>query len=472
MNIVLIISDTFRRDHLGCYGNSRIRTPHLDRLADQAIIFDRCYAASFPTIPNRADLLTGKYNFTYLGWSPLPREEITLAGVLTQAGYSTVAVVDTPFYVRNGYGYDRGFADFIWVRGQRSGSEHDDVTTTWRCEADRFGPSTLSAAEEWLERHYKEKFFLLVDTWDPHEPWDAPDYYVEMYQPEYDGQPSIYPCYWEWEEVGLAAEDVKAAHAHYCAEITMVDRWIGRLIERIESLGLMEETAIIFTSDHGFYFGEHGLFGKGRMKSEYGFKLGGPLRGRWGIGAHLFRDPRTERTQVATAYWHRSPLYEEVTRIPLLMVLPQATPGRTDALVCAPDLMPTILQMADAPIPEPVQASSLLPLIQGKRDQVHDFVVTSWPLYNPGQPIRVVDDFERRVVEPLPSTITDGEWTLLYATEGEPAELYNTATDPQQEHNVFQGNESVAGDLHAKFVNFLEEVGTDETLLDPRRQLG
>ncbi len=83
----------------------------------------------------------------------------------------------------------------------------------------------------------------------------------------------------------------------------------------------------------------------------------------------------------------------------------------------------------------------------------------------------MVDDFERRVVEPLPSTITDGEWALLYATEGEPVELYNTVSDPKQEHNVFQGNESVAQELHAQFVNFLQEVGTDETLLSPRRRL-
>jgi arylsulfatase A-like enzyme len=274
MNIVLIIADTMRRDHLGCYGNPWIRTPHLDRFAEKAVVFDRCYAASFPTMPNRADLLTGKYSFTYVGWAPLPHAEVTLPQLLSAAGYATMGIVDTPFYVRKGYGYDRGFADFIWIRGQHAGPERRDATYPWRYEEDCFAPATLAAAERWLERHYKEKFFLLVDTWDPHEPWDPPPYYVELYQPDYNGQPAVWPCYWDWQEAGLSEEDVKAAHAHYCGEITMVDCWIGRLLERIELMGLMESTAIIFASDHGFYFGERGQFGKARLRSEGGLTVG------------------------------------------------------------------------------------------------------------------------------------------------------------------------------------------------------
>ena len=471
MNIVLIISDTFRQDHLGCYGNPWIHTPHLDQLAEQAIVFDRCYAGSFPTVPNRADLLTGKYDFVHLGWAPLPHEETTLPQLLAEAGYSTVGIADTPFYVRNGYGYDRGFADFIWIRGQLSGPERDNVTHAWRHEEDYFAPATLAAAERWLERHYKEKFFLLVDTWDPHEPWDPPDYYVEIYQKDYDGRPSPWPCYWSWKEAGLSEEDVKRAHAHYCGEVTMVDRWIGRLLDRIESLGLMEDTAIIFTSDHGFYFGEHGLFGKAKMRSEHGFQAGPHPRGGGGKHRMMFRSPITGRTEAGEGHWYRSPLYEEVTRVPLLIHLPQAETARIDALVSLPDLMPTVLELAGCEVPEGVQAFSLVPLLSGEQDRVHDVVITSWPLYNPGQRIRAVDDWERLVTEPLPSSITDGEWTLLYATQGEPVELYHTASDPKQQENVFEGNEIIARDLHARFVRFLEEMGTDEVFLAPRRRL-
>jgi arylsulfatase A-like enzyme len=87
VNIVLIVSDTLRRDHVGCYDNAWIHTPHLDRLAERSFVFDRCYAASFPTVPNRSDLLTGSYNFTYLGWKPLPQSELTLPQLLAAAGF-------------------------------------------------------------------------------------------------------------------------------------------------------------------------------------------------------------------------------------------------------------------------------------------------------------------------------------------------------------------------------------------------
>jgi arylsulfatase A-like enzyme len=438
MNIVLIVSDTFRRDHLGCYGNAWIRTPNLDCLAQDAHVFERCYAASFPTVPCRADLLTGKYDFAYLGWAPLPKDEITLPKLLSQHDYRTAAVVDTPFYVRDGYGYDRGFDDFLWVQGQLPLSEHAAMARAWRYEQDRFAPTTLGMAEGWLEQHRNEKFFLLVDTWDPHEPWDAPEHYVQMYLPDDDGSDPGHPCYWSWKEAGLSERDVERAHAHYSAEITMVDRAVGGLVERLHSLGLLNDTAIIFTSDHGFYFGEHDLLGKARL-----------------------RDDR----------WHWSPLYDEVACTPLIMRLPREKGVRIDALVSTPDIMPTILELAGVEVSESVQACSLLPLLRRQTHQVHDVVVTSWPLYNPGQRIRVVDDMERGVVEPLPSTIRDQEWTLIYATESQPAELYNTDSDPGQMHNILEGNEEIGRSLHAKFVELLVHLGVGEPLLASRRQL-
>lgn len=448
MNIVLIVADTFRRDHLGCYGNEWIRTPHLDRLAKRSTVFDCCYAASFPTVPHRSDLLTGRFNFAYLGWMPLPQEETTLPQLLKGAGYVTMGVVDTPFYLRNGYGYDRGFDDFIWVRGQgfRGSLAHTDVVRDRRCEAECFAPATLGTAEKWLEQHHKEQFFLLVDTWDPHEPWDPPNYYVELYEEESDVRPAVWPPYWYWKEAGLSEEDVRTAHAHYCGEITMVDRAVGRLLERLESLRLMDDTAIIFTSDHGFYFGEHGILGKGLFKREQDRSTG-------------------------VAEWYRSPLYDEVTRVPLVVYLPRTEAKYVDGLVSSPDLMPTILELAQLPVPQTVQATSLLPPLRGEQAKFRDFVVTSWPLHGRGLKLRVVDDVERCTTEVLPTTITDGEWTLISSVWGEPVELYHTISDPKQQQNVLDGNEVAARELHGKLLSLLEELGTSEELLAPRRKL-
>jgi len=440
MNIIVIVSDTMRKDHLGCYGNPTVRTPNLDRFAQECVQFDNCYATSFPTMPMRADLFTGRFTFTYLGWRPLPREETILAELLQKANYTTLAVVDTPFFVRNGYGYDRGFKDYSWIPGQGFATWDADrgrINSERRYEEDYCAPRTLGAAEKYLEYYYKKKFFLYVDTWDPHEPWDPPSWYVEPYYPGYDGR-VVDPCYWKWRERGLKEEDIKVAHACYCGEITMVDRWVGRLLDRIKSIGLWENTAIVFTSDHGFYFGEHGYFGKARRKE---------------------------------GYWHQSPLYQEITRVPLLIHVPGIKPRRVKALVSLVDIMPTLLELAEVEIPETVQGKSLLPLLKGKKDAFRDFAVTSFRLSDPGEPSKVVDDWLRVVKDPHFSTITTPKWTLLYSTEAYPAQLYDIENDPKESHNVIDKNWKIAEDLHQKFIELLEEVGTDEHYLASRRRL-
>jgi arylsulfatase A-like enzyme len=470
MNIILIISDTLRQDHLGIYGNDKIRTPNLDSFAKKSAIFDRCFVGSYPTLPNRGDLITGKYNFAYLGWAPLPMNEITLAGLLTRAGYLTAGIADTPFYMRHGYGYDRGFDDFIFIRGQNAGPARDDVLSLRRLEEDLYAPQTMATAERWLEQHYQDgPFFLLIDTWDPHEPWEAPDYYVQHYVEDFKGEPSPWPPYWEWQEAGLTQEDVDLAHAHYCGEVTMVDRWVGRVLERADSLNIMDDTAILFTSDHGFYFGEHGILGKGRFKSKYGYRVGPDLAHR-GEYKHAFMNPETGEITISEAEWYRSPLFKEITQVPLLAWIPGLAPQRLDALVTLTDIMPTIMDLAGLEIPAQVQTPSLLPLLKNEIESIHDFIVTSWPLYQPGQELRVVDDIDRPTAQTLPSSITDGEWTLIYATAAEKVELYHDLTDPGQEMDVVAENEEVARDLHHRFVKFLEDIGTREELLSPRRE--
>ena len=228
-NVVVIVADTFRRDHLGAYGNPRIRTPYLDELARSSVVFDNHVVSSFPTMPARADILTGTFSYAHMGWEPLPQHLMTLPELLSSAGYLTMGVVDTPFFIRNGFGYDRGFDDFVWVRGQGDDTrphERADARKMWRSEEDRMVARTMTEAERWLERHHDEQFFLYVDTWDPHEPWDAPDYYTSFYREDYAGE-QLYPCYGKWEEAGLTKDDVDLAHATYCGEVTMVDFWIG-----------------------------------------------------------------------------------------------------------------------------------------------------------------------------------------------------------------------------------------------------
>jgi arylsulfatase A-like enzyme len=451
-NVVLIVSDTFRRDHLGCYAGhtgvraAAARTPHVDRLAARAAVFDHYYAAGFPTMPTRADHALGKWTFTFMGWEPLPRQEVPLSAILTQAGVRTLGVVDTPFYVQNGYGYDRGFQHFIELPTQPGRRNRTLQATPRTSEYDYCAPKTFFTAEQALERIYKDRFFLMVDTWDPHEPWDPPEWYVRPYQPDYDGR-VVPPPYNYYQKAGLTEADLATARACYAAECTMVDRWVGRLLERLESLGVAGETAVLFTTDHGFHFGEHGgLFGK------------------------MIRHETWVQGQPA---WARSPLYEEIAHIPLLVSVPGQAPRRVSRLTSAIDVMPTILDLLGVPAPPglALHGRSVLPALEGDTSPGRDMTVTTMPLANPGQEVRVVDSVLRRVMEFQPASISTPEWSLLYAGRAQPVELYHLPSDPGQATNVAEQHPGVVQDLHRAYVALLEETGTAEEYLAPRREL-
>jgi len=438
MNIIQIVSDTFRRDHLGCYGNDWIHTEHLDRFARDSVIFDNAYIASFPTIPNRHDLFTGRYTFIYSTWAPLPRDEIIISQLLRQAGYVTMLIVDTPHMIRDAHYFDRGFDAWWWIRGQ----EHDRYMTNppdapeervralgrqylqnvslRRFEEDYFVAKTMTSAIKWLELNYDqhEKFFLHIDTFDPHEPWDPPKWYADMYDPEWKGGEVPGGAY----IVGvprpaasdLTEEQLNHLRALYAGEVTLVDRWVGRLLQKIDDLGLLEDTAIIFTSDHGTYIGEHNYVGK------------------------------------------RPHLYEEVAHIPLIIRLPDsigAPNGRRDEIVQSPDIMPTILELAGVNIPPTVQGWSFLSTIRGEAEEEREIAVSSASLVGQRLPDYI--------------TVTSKRWALLASQVGSEvkSELYDLSRDPGETENLIDERPEVADDLRSKMIKFLRALGTNEETL-------
>ena len=484
MNLILIVSDTFRRDHLGCYGNDWIRTSNIDKLAEESVVFDGAYTASFPTVPHRRDLVTGRYTFTYSDWEPLPLDEVVMADLLREAGYVTMLITDTANLLRKGYHFDRGFDGWLWIRGQehdrymtdpvdvelpcaphklRMGGEglkqHLRNVSRRRYECDYFVASTMIEAARWLERNRRhEKFFLHVDTFDPHEPWDPPRWYVDLYDPGYEGEEVTHPAYRRCDY--LTPEELKHVRALYAGEVTMVDHWVGYLIERVKELGLWDDTAIVFTTDHGFYHGEHGLIGKSII---------------------------TETAQGLV------PLYSEVAHIPLMIRVPGVRPGRRDALVQPPDLMPTILDVAGAETPDTVQGKSLLPLVEGKDQPLRDLCVSSpsiihgpvagqrisavteeWFLVYCGQVDEALRDREEWSPGWVKDTIriVDGFERLQKIMGEKPkTELYHLPEDPRQLHDVFDENRDFAEEIHGKLVGFLESLGTDERVLKYWRRL-
>ena len=492
MNVIWIACDTWRQDHIGAYGNKDIHTPSLDALAAKSIRFDNHYAASFPTMPARADFHTGRWTMSFMGWGPLPEGQVTLAQSLVQKGFTTAAAVDTPFYLRSEMNYDRGFQAFFmdqsqlmggyhWtedterfpaLHGQREGEallgvgkrpekgglggiarnhESWDVRAAWRYESDNCSPRTFTLAMQWLEGHYKEDFFLYIDTWDPHEPWDAPAYYTELYYPGFDGE-TPYPVYGYWQETpGFTEEMLRKSHAAYCGKITMVDTWIGYLLRKVENMGLMEKTAIVFTTDHGFYFGEHGgLFGK-----QFPAKPDGTPTNRW--------DPE--------ATWGPNPLYKELIQLPMLICVPGIKPGAYDQPTSAVDLVPTVLDYMGQDIPSFVEGSSLLPKMRDTSLPGREFVVSSEPFTNPGDHVRYVDNNLRRRGCLSTITVTTADWSLLYSPDSDRSELYNLKSDPRQAQNVISRHPEVAKELHQYLVKFMRDTNVEPHMLKSRSEL-
>lgn len=469
-NVILIISDTLRRDCVSVYGDPGwfgrpVRTPHLERLAGRATVFERAFSSSFPTVPLRNDILTGRATFTYKPWAPLDRDDATLQETLNDARILTGLVVDTPHPFAPGFNYQRGFQSWELIRGQ----EHDrwkgqprdpklpcapeklrspNVTVKqylrniawWRSEADTFAARTMATAADWLEQNHQDPFFLYVDTFDPHEPWTPPQHYTDLYDPGYEGEKVIYPAY---DRAGyLSPEELRHCRALFAGEAMLVDRWTGHLLERAESLGLFENTAIFFISDHGFYLGEHGYMGKSLITS------------------------RSQQTV---------PLYPEVCRIPWMVHMPGQDQGaRVQSLAQPLDLAPTILDLFGLPVPEFCDGVSLKPVLEGKKASPREVAIASPTLSAPG------------ITVPHPSrraSVTDGEWMLIYGPDAEQAEaagettqmvdsvvrqvqtleegpirpeLYCLSEDPGATRNVLPQHSGPAAALHGALLRFLE----------------
>ena len=461
MNVIWIVADTFRRDHLGCYQGGSSFTPWLDGLAATGTRFDSHYAGSFPTMPARADFFSGRWTMSYMKWQPLPPDFTTVAQILSGEGVNTAAVVDTPFFLRDGMNYDRGFDTFHQIVGQersstksaRRGHEARDIRSSWVFESHRNAPRTFIRAMEWLELNDESPFFLYVDTWDPHEPWDAPEYYTRKHHPGYDGE-LVYPVYGPWHQApGMSAERMEVAHATYKGEVSMVDTWVGRFLNHVENIGLSEETAIIFTTDHGIYFGEHGgLFGK----MSFATKADGTLYGQGEPGA----------------MWGHSPLYEEIVRLPLVVRVPGANTRVVSELTSAIDLMPTVLDLFGVEIPSWVEGRTLLRALRlGSSSSKRDLVMSSLPFADAGEDVFSVDHVKRPLVAPTATTISTPEWSFIYSSEPELSELFSLVEDPSQERNVIGENEDIARTIHSEWVDLLMATNVPERLVATRREL-
>jgi arylsulfatase A-like enzyme len=232
------------------------------------------------------------------------------------------------------------------------------------------------------------------------------------------------------------------------------------LLAKLDALGLRENTLVFFTSDHGFYFGEHDYFGK----------------------AEWVHDPEavvTEDSSVPewlTDSWlltvERSPLYKELTNVPLMVRGPGLEPGRTQAMTTAPDLAPTIMELAGlGGLPTTMTGDSFGGVLHGTRKEHRPLVVSSWPLYlAEGEIVTAIDSKARRIADYMPVTVTTPERSLILGGPDDEPELYDLTRDPGEQDNVWRTQGDEGGLLAEEALGFLEGISTPEEYLAPRRE--
>lgn len=365
--------DTLNRHMLTVYNSkAKAKTPNIERLASQSVIFDNHFIGSAPCMPARRDILTGRLSFLERNWGPIEPFDITLPRLLRENSIFTHMITDHSHYVElGGEGYLQQFNTWDFIRGQetdvwvskvkqpdnipedylgRIGLQYQYNRQHYIQDADYPTPRTFSSAIQWLkENEGADDFYLMIDAFDPHEPFDASEEFKGMY-------PDTFNSFYDWPRYDfLNADETPEAIGHlrnqYYATLTMADKWLGKFLDEIDKQNLFDDTMIIFTSDHGHMLGEHNVTGK-----------------------NLFHG------------------WNEMCHIPLFVHLPENRLAGThiSALTQNIDLFPTILDYFSIHLPDklpPLHGRSLLKLLTGKADKIRDYAIYGWF----GMPVNITD---------------------------------------------------------------------------------
>jgi arylsulfatase A-like enzyme len=415
MNVIVVVVDSLRKDHIGAYGNRWIKTPNLDALAKESLRFEQAHPESLPTIPARRAIHTGMRTFPFrdrepqkglrfqpYGWQRIPEEQTTLTEILEPEGYNTTLVTDTYLQWLPSMNFHRGFGLYHWIRGQErdfyqptslapreklkealvTGSEmgklrqHFANTAGHKNEEDWFAPKVFLQAAKLLEAVSQERkpFFFVVDCFDPHEPWDPPEEYVSLYDDGYQGAEPFVPVYGSSDY--LTERQLERMRARYSAEVTMMDRWLGHLLDKMEELNLFENTLLMLLADHGHALGEHGYVGK-------------PFNA----------------------------LYPELIDVPFLIRHPEGKRmgEASDFYASTHDVAPTVLGFLGIEPRQPMQGQDLTVLLDGGEPQEER------PHFTLGY-----NHY---------SWTRDERYVLISRNDGEEAKLYDLREDPEMREN-------------------------------------
>jgi arylsulfatase A-like enzyme len=436
LNLIHIGVDTWGTHWLGCYGASHVRTPHVDALVARSAMFKDAYPEVLPTIPCRRSVYTGRRIFPsqmvrqpddqvrIRGWHQLFTEDVTLSETLKAAGYTTAIISDIYHQFKPDKNFHRGFDSWRWIRGQESdrleSGPRDAIRIKdylhpsqwktigqqrlsgpmqyllnrreWKQEGDWLAAQVFREASRWLENNAggSQPFQLHIESFSPHEFWDPPEAYYRMYmKSDYRGPRLIHPPNTTDQ---MTPVEVEHARALYGGLVSFVDAQIGKFLTKVESLGLMKNTIIVFVADHGTMMGERKQLHKGENRI------------------------RTQVTHVPLAIYHPQRQWEG---------------RRIGGFVQHTDIMPTVLELLGLKIPPRVTGESLVPLIEERRDSKRDLIVTGWGEHGS---VRTV------------------EWDYIgrWSPGGKFEELYNLQKDPLELDDVSASNPAVTTEFRQR----------------------
>jgi arylsulfatase A-like enzyme len=431
-NIIYILADDLGYGDLSCYGQKKFKTPNIDKLASQGMLFTQHYSGSTVCAPSRSALLTGMHTGHTMirgnkevrpeGQYPISDDTFTLAEVMKKAGYTTGAFGKwgLGFPGSSGDPTNQGFDTFFGFNCQRLGHNYyprhlwhnrDSILLKENFGEKKgiYAPSLIHEKTlQFIENNKKNPFFLYVASIIPHAELVAPENILKKYRGKYlpemqykgvDNGPN-------YRNGGYESQD--ESHAAFVAMIDILDNQVGEIMKKVEETGIADNTIIIFTSDNGPHV-------EGGADPNY-FDSNGPLKG-------------TKRD-----------LYEGGIRVPMIVSWPgRIIPNsKTDHISAFWDIFPTFTDIVTAQNPKNIDGISFLPVILGdtKNQKKHDYLY--WEFHERGGR----------------QAIRKGDWKAIkynvFKNPDAPFELYNLAEDIGEDNNI--------ADKHPDVLEEMEEI--------------
>ena len=409
LNVLFISVDTLRADHIGIYGYVRDTSPNIDKLAEEGTLFSQAFTQWPQTVGSLASILTSTYRHYHdvnrMWRDQLSNDYVLLPEILKNAGYNTIGV--TP-YLAVAHNFHQGF---------------DTSVKTWQKFSKNYDAEEITEyAISWLKDNAGEKkFFMWLHYDDPHVPYKPPGPYNELYLDDkhYNGSKRIQFNPGRHDRMRGISPRVRLGNhdevdyyvAQYDGEIRYMDESVGKLLDAIKTMGLSDNTMIIFTADHGESLGDHDFF-----------------------------------------FGHGLLPYDASFRVPLIVKIPdlKSKVKVLDRPVELIDIMPTILDVLNISVNKEAQGKSLVPLMLGDSNAISEFAFGE---------AGVQKTNHQRVIRTR-------KWKLIYIPSkahqqimlGMPFELYDIENDPNELNNLIEVETQVAEELKKELFRWMEST--------------